>query len=71
MNVKIERGVPLPPARNQRLYPYPQLEIGESFFVPSGRQAEIATQAWRWSKKLQRKFVTRTRPGGVRVWRIE
>lgn len=69
MNIRIERDVPLPPARNKRLYPYPQLEIGDSFFVSEGKQSEIATQAWRWSRKLGRKFETRTRPGGVRVWR--
>lgn len=67
--VKIESGVPLPPARNKRRYPYPQLQVGDSFFVPSMGQNEIANQAWRWGKKLGRTFETRKRPGGVRVWR--
>lgn len=67
--MKIERDIPLPPARNQRRYPYPQLEVGESFFVPEVSQNAIANQAWRWSQKLGRKFETRKRPGGVRVWR--
>lgn len=67
--MKIERGVPLPVARNQRRYPYPQLQVGESFFVPAVTQNNIANQAYRWSRKLGRKFETRKRPGGVRVWR--
>lgn len=69
--VRIERNVPMEPAHNKAKYPFRQLEIGESFFIPDTTQANIATMAWRWSKKLGRKYETRKRPGGVRVWRTE
>ena len=68
--IKIEHGIPLPPARNKCRYPYKQMAINDSFFVPDAGQNEIANQAHRWSKKLGRTFVTRKRAGGVRVWRI-
>lgn len=67
--IKVERNVPLEPPRNRTTYPYRQLEVGESFFVPGAIHATIATQAWRWGKRLERKYETRKRPGGVRVWR--
>lgn len=66
--ITIDRGVPVPPKAGRDGYPYAELEIGESFFVPNAttRQFSSPSQA---RKRLKRGFTVRTVEGGIRVWR--
>ena len=70
---KIEKNVPLPRSRSK--YPWTEMEVGDSFFVP-GRDGDAVigcfgkqAKDWGW------KFSARTRHEqgifGVRVWRIK
>lgn len=73
---KIEKGVPILETRGTRTeeYPFRDLEIGDSFLIPSPSSKEkqsILSQAYNRGKKLNRRFVTRTVPEGLRVWRVE
>lgn len=81
LDVKIEKGVPVPPPREiRRLFPFRDMETGESFFVPmpkkdyAKRRLCIQNNAWQWSRKLGAKFVVRDviEDGvkGVRIWRV-
>ena len=73
MEVKIEKGIPLPERKKgQRSpkYPLRALEVGDSFFAPI-KPAALATHARRESKATGAKFVVRAEDKGSRVWRKE
>jgi hypothetical protein len=71
----IEKGIPLPQeARGRRrLWPFADMEIGDSFFLP-GESAECQRVLRNASSHYQRKtgavFATRSVEGGARVWRV-
>ena len=67
---KIEKAVPVPPKKGggrAPKYPYRDLEVGDSFFVP-GIKTTGASDA---GKRLGLKFTQRRVDGGMRVWRVE
>jgi|TARA_R110000772_G_scaffold245962_1_gene359578 hypothetical protein len=83
MEVKIDKGIPLPTdIRNDLKYPFDKLEVGDSIFFPlsdednANRMKNRLAQATRtFGKKAtpERHFVIRYRledeVSGVRVWR--
>lgn len=75
-NFKIDSSVPLPESRRGRLvYPWRDMDIGDSFFVPNGDQSGISAAARTYGKRHRVKFALRsvTEKGvkGVRAWRIK
>lgn len=70
MKFKIEKGVPCPPSRRDGFFPWNDLEIGDSFFVPGTDSRRFGANASYSSKRYGKKFVVRNVDGGVRVWRI-
>ena len=75
--IKIEKGIPMPPSKRGRpsKYPWVELEIDESFFVPAnGVPLKRVQQRLNPARHIPfgRKFVSRQMPkeDGVRVWRI-
>lgn len=74
---KIEKGVALPRARGGTVkrYPWREMEIGDSIFIPCENGETPAQVMMRLGGSLAyaRPFVfTRRRmPDGVRVWRIQ
>jgi hypothetical protein len=64
----IDKNVPLP-AR----FPFEQMEVGDSFAVPSGvHRTTVSIAALRYGRKHGRKFITRKMPDGtIRCWRVE
>lgn len=75
--IKIERGIPMPPKGiggpgRPRMYPWDDMKVGDSFFVPSIRSsANIASSKGIAMKRTGFAFSTRSVEGGVRVWRIK
>lgn len=72
---QIEKNIPIPgvAARNTK-YPFLQLEVGDSFFVPCAEEQKKSFRgrlAGRVVKIKDRKFTVRSVDGGMRVWRIE
>lgn len=72
---KIEKNVP-PPAPRCYLgkYPFKDMKVGDSFFVPEGSNHNLASmrqKAYLAGKHHGMKFSTRYADGGVRVWRIK
>ncbi len=66
----VERGVPIPPLRNPKKYPWDSMDIGDSFFIPNIKSnAAGAYSAHR--AKMGEKHTVRTVDGGVRIWRIK
>lgn len=70
----IEKNVPAPPAaQSTRRYPFPDMEVGDSFFVQteSARtNPRLRSCAALYGKRHGKKFRVRSVDGGSRVWRI-
>ncbi|MFA6290147.1 MAG: hypothetical protein WC637_00120 [Victivallales bacterium] len=65
--VKIDRGVPIPPRRQEK-YPIREMVGGDSILVKETRE-KVSGMLSYWRAK-GRKFATRSMEGGVRIWRI-
>lgn len=84
MSYTVETGIPIPPGQRtgKAKYPFPEMKVGDSFFVPAGESdgKRVGMAAFCFARDLakknpddQRKFCTRTtktQPRGVRCWRI-
>lgn len=71
--IKIEKGVPIPPNSSGRVskYPFTEMEIGDSIYIDAPPQkVRPSTQGFS-SRHPEYRFVTRTEGKGVRVWRVK
>jgi len=70
--VKIDKDIPAPPARKNRVSKYPllALEVGESFVVDPDDIHAIRSRLSALGAKHNRKFTARKIPVGLRIWRI-
>lgn len=70
MTIKIEQNITIPEKffKNHRKYPWLEMEIGESFFVPKTSFPHAAGATKRYAP---RRFTTRREKNGIRVWRIK
>ena len=80
MKYEIEKNIPAPNEHDYRggrkIYPLPEMDIGDSFFVPFGEkdQKKLANSILGCARKDRhkgKKFTTRTDVNGVRCWRIK
>lgn len=75
MAYEVETGVPLPDKHVRWKYPFEQLEVGDSFFVPNKDTTQMSALCKRAALRLGRRFVTakfdKDGQSGVRVWRME
>lgn len=83
----IEKSVPVPPTISvSARYPYAEMEVGDSFFVPettltqhgkpikfSGLASMTSRKGTEMTKALGKtyKFISRKVKGGFRVWRVK
>lgn len=69
---KIEKGIPVPAKGTGRasMYPWDDMEIGDSFFVKGKKSSALSATTKRIAKTRGFKFTVRQLEGGVRVWRI-
>lgn len=68
--IQIESGIEMP---SKSEYPFAQMEVKESFFVPEQTNTRSLTMAINtFGKKVdaEKKFEAHVVEGGVRVWRI-
>ncbi|RPD90494.1 hypothetical protein EGK75_01220 [Neisseria weixii] len=81
---QIEKQIPIPPKSSPNHYPFDDMEIGDSFFVPCRpgepkntcrKRLQGAFQRWRESRNSTLSHTTRqaTKDGitGIRLWIIE
>lgn len=67
---QIETGIPFPDRKVWRsIYPWRDLDVGQSFFVKDGVFRTMQAGASLAGKRLNKQFRARTVDGGVRVWR--
>ena len=84
--IEIDDDIPMPTSRRRAVYPWKELEVGQSFFVPatddmpmSKRQNSIFSSVayYRISNGLDSEDYAvstrrwpKKRPNGIRVWRV-
>lgn len=73
--ITIEKGKPIPQV-SARKYPFDQMEVGDSFFVPVTENLDrfrhnLRCAARAFGLRRHQQFTVRTEDGGVRVWRTE
>ena len=69
----VEVGIPLTASKTQSKYPIATLQVGESFLIPgsiTNVESRASSLAFYWSRKLQRRYVTRRVADGIRIWRL-
>lgn len=66
---KIESGIPMPGGSGK--YPWDEMRVGDSFFVPGKSVSAMGAVAGGRSARHGGKYACRTVDGGVRVWRVE
>jgi hypothetical protein len=74
MEIKIEKGIPVPKAKGGRKarFPFREMTIGDSVFFGqelAERARNAATLFARYNPEY--KFTSRREENGVRIWRIE
>ena len=74
--IRVDRDIEMPPrvrSRNGKsVYPWTELEVGDSFLFPEHIQKKSAYSfAYQAGKKHGVKYEVRTVEDGVRCWRIE
>lgn len=74
----VDKGVPLPNprVRGGKLikYPWDELQVGDSFFVPTGSVKNIQVMRSNCHQRSQRskhRYIVREVTGGYRIWRTE
>jgi len=72
MKVEIEKNVPVPEwcGRSKAKYPWATMEVGDSFLSHVSKITCLGTVKAMAERKTGRKFIARTTPEGVRVWRV-
>ena len=72
MTIKIEKGIPMPAPYVRKRFPFDDMEVGDSFFVPDATPRSIAGSVSQARKRLPgRMFNCRRVDGGTRVWRLQ
>lgn len=71
----IDKDVPLPDQKGKgpwAKYPFRQMEIGDSVFIPDAYGSTVRSAAHAAGRRLGRKFCVRSKFGepGARVWRV-
>ena len=66
---KIEKGIQVP-GNNQTKYPFRDMDVGDSFVVPSELRTRVAVRARQWGVHNNKKFTVRKTDGVIRVFRI-
>lgn len=72
--LQIERGIPVPADTRGPvpIYPFREMEVGDSFFVATTRiQHSVRRGASATGKRLGKRFTCRKVEGGLRIWRVE
>lgn len=75
--VLVEKGIPIPEekrgGKRYRVskYPWEQMEIGDSFFIPGCDTQQFSSRISVAQLRTGYTFTARTAPEGVRIWRTK
>jgi hypothetical protein len=71
--ITIEKDIPLPEAKKvgkPSLYPFEQMEVGDSFFIAKPKNT-MSAATYAYGKKAGKKFTVVEVEGGSRIWRTK
>lgn len=74
MEIKIEKGVPIPERKTSKSkYPFSEMQVGYSFFVEDYKPSSLYQIAMIWRKQalVQWRFKAIKEGDGCRIWRVE
>lgn len=73
--IEIEKGVPLPDKHVRWKYPFVDMAVGDSFFVPNKDTSQVSAMCKRAAARSGGRFTSakaeKDGRSGVRVWRME
>ena len=71
--MKIAKNIPIPEGGKGRplVYPFGNMEIGDSVYVDGRKKASIQAACRGYGKRHNMRFTTRAEKSGLRVWRVE
>ena len=65
--IKIEKGIPLPPIGRKTIYPWNDMEVGDSFVTNGPINSAVASK-----RLVPKRFAIRKQPdGSFRIWRVK
>ena len=64
---KVDKNIPMPPPLYLSVYPWRDMEVGDSFKFEDEEKQKISDSAYSYGRRNNKKFAIR----GNRVWRIE
>lgn len=64
------RKVPIEERAKLSAYPFAEMEVGDSFFVPVDEGGRLKAAARRWGGELGFHFSIKRTTGGWRLWRV-
>lgn len=71
MSYAIEKGVPPPEQISKAKYPFPEMEVGDSFVAPQSDIDKVRFAAGQMARRKGMKFATRRMDDGTyRIWRL-
>lgn len=66
----IEKGIPVPPEKDTKKYPFKEMQIGDSFFIPGAKTSAVISGPITYRKtRYREQYMCRCVDGGLRVWR--
>lgn len=70
---EVEQGVPLPTDSRAAKYPFGEMAVGDSFFVPDHHSTytSVAGSAYGYARRHGLKMSVAKEDTGTRVWRTE
>jgi len=77
--IKIDKNIPIPEVQKGRniIYPFSNMEIGDSFLIPfedakfiQPGMVRVREAVYRAQKKFRFNFAIRKVENGIRVWRV-
>ena len=74
--IEVEKGIAIPEARTKAkggVYPYSQMQVGDSFLVNEDRNnllIYVCNKNRKAAKAYNTKYTAKRVEGGVRVWRV-
>jgi hypothetical protein len=72
MTFVIEKGIPIKRMvrnKSSTRFPFAELEVGDSFEIPTEKRNSLATWARQWAIKNGKVFTVRATENGIRIWR--
>lgn len=66
----IDNNMPMPPIKRSRLYPFANMQPGDSFKVPREQDHRLRSAAYYYARKHGMKFTVARMEDGVRCWRV-